>query len=60
MIGDFNISPWSVYYEKFSKAFPSFENITRSQKLFFSWNLAEMLKIHKDFDFLPEWFRKYV
>ena len=60
MIGDFNISPWSVFYKRFEKSFPLLVNITRSQPIFFSWNLAEMLKIHKDFDFLPEWFRNNV
>lgn len=60
MIGDFNISPWSVFYKRFEKSFPLLVNITRSQPIFFSWNLAEMLKIHKDFDFLPKWFRNNV
>jgi endonuclease/exonuclease/phosphatase (EEP) superfamily protein YafD len=60
MIGDFNVSPWSVFYKRFAQSFPLFDNITRSQPIFFSWNLAEMLKIHKDFDFFPDWFRNNV
>lgn len=60
MIGDFNVSPWSVFYKRFAQSFPLFDNITRSQPVFFSWNLAEMLKIHKDFDFFPDWFRNNV
>ncbi len=60
MLGDFNVSPWSIFYKRFAQSFPLFENITRSKAAFFSWNWAEMLKIHDDFDFLPEWFREYV
>ena len=60
MLWDFNVSPWSVFYKRFEQSFPLFENITRSQPIFFSWNCAEMLKIHKDFEYLPEWFRNYV
>lgn len=60
MIGDFNVSPWSIFYKRFSITFPMLENITRSQSIFFSWSLSEMLKIHNDFDFLPEWFRNNV
>ena len=60
MLGDFNVSPWSIFYKRFAQSFPLFNNITRSQKIFFSWNLAEMLKIHEDFSFLPQWFRDNV
>ena len=60
MIGDFNVSPWSVFYKRFALSFPMLDNITSSQQVFFSWNLAEMLKIHKDFDFLPGWFKNNV
>ena len=60
MLGDFNVSPWSIFYKRFAQSFPLFNNITRSQKIFFSWNLAEMLKIHTDFAYLPQWFRDNV
>ena len=60
MLGDFNVSPRSIFYKKFAESFPSFKNITRSQKIFFSWNLSEMLKIHKDFEFLPKRFRNNI
>ena len=38
MLGDFNVSPWSIFYKRFAQSFPLFENITRSKAVFFSWN----------------------
>lgn len=61
MIWDFNLSPWSHYYKTFVNDFQwKFRNITRSVPMLFTRNLSEMLKIHKDFTFLPTRFRKYI
>lgn len=34
------------------------ENLTRSFPLLFTWSLSEMLAVHQDFDFLPDWLQK--
>ena len=61
MLWDFNVSPWSSNYKTFDSSISGrLKNITRIPPMFFSWNLAEMLKVHKDFDFLPQRFKKNV
>lgn len=46
MIGDFNVSPWSVYYQDFAQQLSgSMENATRAFPVYFSRNLAKLLRI---------------
>lgn len=46
MLGDFNISPRSLYYEQFAKKLEGkLENATRSFPMYFSRDLAKLLEI---------------
>ncbi len=59
MLWDFNVSPRSVYYQQFASGLSGkMENLTRSFSLLFTWSLSEMLAVHQDFDFLPDWLQK--
>lgn len=55
MVWDFNISPWSTYYEDFAKELSGqMENATRSFPYYFSWNLAKLLRISGTLNGVPE------
>lgn len=55
------MSPWSVYYQQFaSELSGKMENITRSFPMLFTRSLSEMLKVHQDFDFIPNKLKKII
>ena len=55
MVWDFNISPWSKYYEEFSNELSgTMDNATRSFPYYFSWNLSKLLKISGTLEGVPE------
>ena len=55
MVWDFNISPWSKYYEDFADQLSGkMENATRAFPYYFSWNLAKLLKISRTLEGVPE------
>lgn len=61
MVGDFNVSPRSIYYKTFAKDLNGeLKNATRGFPLLFTWSLSEMLKVHQDFNFLPQRMRTTV
>lgn len=39
LIGDFNVTPWSVFYQQFIQQLPQFTNITNRFPLLFTWRL---------------------
>lgn len=54
MIGDFNTSPWSTYYQNFTTQLSGIiENATRAFPLVFTRDLGKMIEFHKDLAFLP-------
>lgn len=42
LLGDFNVSPWSVFYGDFVQKIPQFENISSRFSILFTWRLKRV------------------
>lgn len=61
MLGDFNMSPWSFYYQQFAHTLEGkMNNITRTFPILFTWNLSKLLEISGTVSGLPPLLRSHI
>lgn len=56
MLGDFNVSPWSIYYKKLEKKLVGMVNLTKNFTILFTWTVRYMplLQTHIDHLFVND------
>lgn len=56
MLWDFNVSPWSIYYDKLQKSLVGMQNITRNFTVLFTWRvfIMPLISSHIDHFFVSE------
>jgi endonuclease/exonuclease/phosphatase (EEP) superfamily protein YafD len=56
MMGDFNVSPWSIYYKNFASTMTWLDNITKNFTTLFTWNVSFLpfLQSHIDHIFVSK------
>jgi endonuclease/exonuclease/phosphatase (EEP) superfamily protein YafD len=56
MLGDFNVSPWSVYYKNLEERLSGMNNLTKNFTVLFTWAVKYMpvLQTHIDHIFVND------
>ncbi|HOG15665.1 MAG TPA: endonuclease/exonuclease/phosphatase family protein [Candidatus Absconditabacterales bacterium] len=42
VLGDFNVSPWSIYYKKLEAVMSGFKNMTKNFRILFTWRIKSL------------------